>query len=518
MTVLGRLIRLVAFALSASILAGTMYPWSAAFAAPVPVPGDAPVPVDRLRPGNPVVFPMTGTWRFKLEHGTSPAVKGVLPADAPDHGYMVPAAFAAPAASDADWKNILVPANWEIEGFSLLTFQERTGKLSDDIGLYRRWVDVPAWFAGQRVLWHFDGVYDGAEVFVNGQRCGYHESGFTAFDVDVTKALKPGQRNLMALRVYKKTATANLEKGTFWCLGGIYRETYLVALPPLHVEDVTVVTDLDAEYKDATLKSTVRVAGPVGAHFVLSGELRGLDGAKVALPAMSHAGEIGADGSATVVLTASVAAPKLWSAEKPNLYYVFYRLSDDNQTVVERVQDRIGFRKVEIKKGLFTVNGVPVKFTGMCRHEEYSPYGHALTEECWKTDINLMKAANINAIRASHYPHAERFMELCDEAGFYVLDEIPACWIANEVNDASRTWAYTFRCKETLDRDKNRACVVAWSCGNESGYGINNQAEFDYMKAHDPTRLAFISQQGPAPTPRPTSTTIIIPRCKPSRP
>ena len=180
--------------------------------------------------------------------------------------------------------------------------------------------------------------------------CGYHESGFTAFDIDVTKALKPGQRNLMAVRLYKNTSSASLDHGDFWCLGGIYRETYLVALPPLHVDDVTVVTDLDAQYKDATLKSTVRVAGPAGAHFVLTGELYTLDGAKVAMPAMSQAGEIGADGSATVDLSAPVTAPKLWSAEKPNLYYVFYRLSDGNQTV-ERVQDRIGFRKVETQEG-----------------------------------------------------------------------------------------------------------------------------------------------------------------------
>ena len=151
---------------------------------------------------------------------------------------------------------------------------------------------------------------------------------------------------------------------------------------------------------------------------------------------------------------------------------------------------------------MLQVNGVPVKFTGVCRHEEFSPYGHALTEECWKTDINLMKAANINAIRTSHYNHAERFMELCDEAGFYVLDEIPSCWVANEINDATRTWAYIFRSKETLDRDKNRACVVAWSCGNESSYGINNQAEFDYVKAHDPTRLALISQQNLGQNPK----------------
>ena len=473
----------LAFIVSGSLLA------SPVSAAPVPVPGDAPVAVDRLRLGNPAVLAMTGTWRFKLDHGKSSAVRGELPAESavPD--------FASPDASDAEWKNILVPANWEIEGFSIPTYQERTRNPSTDIGLYRRWVDVPASFANHRVLWHFDGAYNGAEVFVNGQRCGYHESGFTAFDIDVTKALKPGQRNLMAVRLYKNTSSASLDHGDFWCLGGIYRETYLVALPPLHVDDVTVVTDLDAQYKDATLKSTVRIAGPAGAHFVLTGELYCLDGAKVAIPAMSQAGAIGTDGLATVVLTAPVTAPKLWSAEKPNLYYVFYRLSDDKQTVVERVQDRIGFRKVELKGGVFMVNGVPVKFTGTCRHEEFSPNGHALTEECWKTDVILMKACNINAVRLSHYNHAERFMELCDEVGFYVLDEIPSCWVANEIRDASRTWAYVFRSKETLARDKNRACVVIWSCGNESSYGVNNQAEFDYAKAHDPTRLALISQQ-----------------------
>ena len=212
---------------------------------------------------------MTGTWRFKLDHGISPAVKGELPADAP-----VPD-FAAPDASDADWKNIPVPANWEIEGFSIPTYQERTGKPSDG----HRPLPPPGWRSpppspASTVLWHFDGAYDGAEVFVNGQRCGYHESGFTAFDIDVTKALKPGQRNLMAVRLYKNTSSASLDHGDFWCLGGIYRETYLVALPPLHVDDVTVVTELDAQYKDAVLKSTVRVAGPAGAHFVLSGELR----------------------------------------------------------------------------------------------------------------------------------------------------------------------------------------------------------------------------------------------------
>jgi len=387
---------------------------SGAFAAPVPVAGRAPVPVDRVRAGNPAVLPMTGTWRFKLDHGVSPAVKGELPPDAaiPD--------FATPAANDAGWKDIPVPANWEVEGFSIPTYQERDKIQSDDIGLYRRWVKVPASFAKHRVLWHFDGVYDGAEVFVNGQRAGYHESGFTAFDLDVTKALKPGQRNLMAVRVYKKTSSGSLDKGDFWCLGGIYRENYLVALPPLHVDDVTVVTGLDAQYKDATLKSTVRVTGPPGAHFSLTGELYSLDGAKVSLTAMRQAADIGADGFATVVLTAPVVAPKLWSAEKPNLYYVFYSLSDGKRAV-ERVQDRIGFRKVEIKGGIFMVNGVPVKLTGTNRHEEFLNLGHALDEKSWKTDIALLKGANINAVRTSHYNHAARFLELSPMAAASTL-------------------------------------------------------------------------------------------------
>ena len=450
---------------------------------------------------------MNGTWLFKLEHGTSPAVNGVLPesTDAAAGG------FAAVDANDKDWKNIPVPANWEIEGFSRPTFQDRGNNAADDIGLYRRWVDVPGKFAGQQVLWHFDGVYDGAEVFVNGRRVGYHESGFTAFDIDVTAALQPGKRNLFAVRVYKKTPSGNMDKGDFWCLGGIYRDNYLVALPPLHVDDVTITTDLDAQYKDATLKAAVRVVGPAGLAIGLKGELYGLDGQKVTIPVMQATGEIGEDGAANLTLAVSVQSPKLWSAEKPNLYYVLFSLNDVGQRLdprygTERTQERFGFRKIENHNGVLLWNGVPIKCTGTCRHEEFSPYGHALTEECWKTDIALMKAANINSIRTSHYNHSARFLELCDEAGFYVLDEVPFCWVSGDpivsLKNTDAVWAFILRSKETLARDKNRPCVMAWSMGNESGYGPNAQSAFDYMKANDPTRPAFISQQNLGQNPR----------------
>jgi beta-galactosidase len=470
------------------------------FAAPVPLAGNAPVSLDKLRPGNPAVLPMTGTWRFKLEHGASPAVAGVLPPST----NAAADSFAFADTNDKDWKDIPVPANWEIEGFSRPTFQDRGNNAADDIGLYRRWVDVPKKFAGQQVLWHFDGVYDGAEVFVNGRRVGYHESGFTAFDIDVTGALQPGNKNLFAVRVYKKTPSGTMDKGDFWCLGGIYRDNYLVALPPTHVNDVTITTDLDAQYKDATLKTTVRVVGKAGSRFDVTGELYGFDGKKVSLPAMRQSGTIGKEGAARVAFEAPVKSPKLWSAEKPNLYYVLLRLDAGGTT--ERVQERFGFRKIENRNGVLLWNSVSIKCTGTCRHEEFSPYGHALTEACWKTDVALMKAANINAIRTSHYNHSARFLELCDEVGFYVLDEVPFCWVASDpqfsLRNTNAVWAFLLRSKETLARDKNRPCVMAWSMGNESGYGPNAQSAFDYMKANDPTRPAFISQQNLGQNPR----------------
>ena len=222
------------------------------------------------------------------------------------------------------------------------------------------------------------------------------------------------------------------------------------------------------------------------------------------MPAMRQRRNCGADGAGTVLLQAAVKAPKLWSAEKPNLYYVVLRLDSGGQT--ERVQERFGFRKIENRNGVLLWNGVPIKCTGTCRHEEFSPYGHALTEECWRTDIALMKAANINSIRTSHYNHAARFLELCDEAGFYVLDEVPFCWVADDpyvsLKNTNALWAFMLRARETLARDKNRPCVLAWSIGNESGYGPNAQSTFDYMKANDPTRPAFISQQNLGKNPR----------------
>ena len=396
-------------------------------------------------------------------------------------------AFAATGWDDKTWADIAVPANWEMLGFSPPTYDQP----DDAVGLYRRWVEVPATFAGQRVLWHFDGVFAGAEIFVNGQPIGVHDSGFTAFDVDVTAALKPGQRNLLAVRVSKKTPSVDLDTGDFWSLGGIYRENYLLALPETHVSDVAVTTDLDDQYRDATLKSTVTVSGKAGAPVSLDATLMDSQGKIVAGIELKGQGVVGADGQATIPLQALVKAPRLWSAEKPDLYFLAFTLGV-NGRVVERFQQRFGFREIQIKDVEMLWNGVPIKCTGVNHHEEWADKGHALDEENWKRDLTLMKSFNVNAIRTSHYNPASRFLELCDEMGFYVLDEVPFCW-ADSSNPQFKA-PFLQRARETLARDKNHASVMAWSLGNESGYGPVNAEVYKYVKAADPTRPAFISQ------------------------
>ena len=190
-------------------------------------------------------------------------------------------------------------------------------------------------------------------------------------------------------------------------------------------------------------------------------------------------------------------APKLWSAEKPNLYYVVYQLTQGGKPV-ERAEQRFGFRQIEIKNNIVLWNGMPIKCTGTCRHDFWADKGFALTDKEWKQDLTLMKAANINAIRTSHYNHAQRFLELCEERGMYILDEVPYCWIGDQVKDPKYAPYLMQRAAETIARDKNRPCVLAWSIGNENAPGVASQMTIDLVKKTDPTRPAFVSCVSPS--------------------
>ena len=401
-------------------------------------------------------------------------------------------AFTLPGFDDAKWNNIPVPSNWEMLGYSIPTYDA----VDNTVGQYRRFVTVPASWAGKRVYWHFDGALDGAEVFVNGQKAGYHESGYTAFDVDLTGLVKPGERNLFAVRVSKTTPSDDCETGDFQAMGGIYRDTSLIAVPQTRIDDIIVRTPLSANYKDATLAAQLSVKGTPGQAVAVTGQLFRKDGHSAGVTLTSQ-GQIGADGTTLIAMNAPVQAPALWSAEKPNLYYVVFSMTS-NGKLIERAEQRFGFKQIEVKNNIVLWNGMPIKCTGVCRHDFWSDKGFALTEANWVKDLDMMKAANINAVRTSHYNHAQRFLELCDEKGMYILDEVPYCWINDQVKDPAYAPYLLQRGQETVARDKNRACVLAWSLGNENPNGIDSQMTLDLVNKMDPTRPAFVSGQDPS--------------------
>jgi beta-galactosidase/beta-glucuronidase len=464
-------------------------------ATPIPLPGDSPMPPDQLRAKNVNTLELTGVWRFAVTRGQMNEGGTFQPGTVWDHNpnIIAPNAvadFFKPDFHDSNWAKLKVPSNWEIEGFSVPTYNDA----DPTVGLYRRIVAVPKTFAGKRILWRFDGALSGTEIFVNGNRVGCHQGGYCAFDVDVTDFIKPGQDNLLALRLCKLTPTTDFDTGDYECLGGVYRETYLIALPQTHLSDLTVRTYLDKNYVNAQLRVDATVKGSPGTAITLQGQLLQTDGTPVSNVTLSGSGTIDQNGQAAIAMQASVAAPKLWSAEKPNLYFVVLRLSGLGGTG-ETVEQRFGFRQVELRDGVLLWNGVPIKLAGTCRHEIYPTLGAALTDDIWLKDIAAMKGANVNAIRTSHYNHATRFLDLCDENGFYILDEVPACWIHEFIHNKTGGPALKQRVAETIARDKNRPCVLAWSIGNENGMGPNLQIAYDYAKQLDPTRPAFVSQQ-----------------------
>ena len=399
--------------------------------------------------------------------------------------------FASTTFNDAKWDTVSVPSNWEMAGYSIPTYDS----VDNTVGLYRRVVDVPAAWAGKRVYWHFDGALDGAEVFVNGQKAGYHESGYTAWNIDLTGLVKPGQKNLFAVRVSKTTPSDDCETGDFQAMGGIYRDTSLIAVPQTRIDDIVVRTPLAANYRDATLATQVHVAGTPGQAVAVTGKLFRRNGQPAGV-SVSGSGRLGPAGTARIAMSAPVKAPALWSAEKPNLYYVVFSLTSQGKPV-ERVEERFGFKQIEVKNNVVLWNGMPIKCTGICRHDFWSDKGFALTEANWVKDLTLMKAANINAVRTSHYNHAQRFLELCDEKGMYILDEVPYCWINDQVKDPAYAPYLLQRGQETVARDKNRPCVLAWSLGNENPNGIDSQQVLDLVNKTDPTRPAFVSGQDP---------------------
>jgi beta-galactosidase len=460
--------------LSVLLLSAVLSPWEA------PPAGAA------LPPAEPEhVISLDGTWRFKLEQAGgydagSDNGKRISPVTTP--ATFEP--FQTPEYTEGkEWVDLKVPGNWEMAGLSPATYEEP----DNASGFYRLRFEVPKAWEGRLVRLSFDGVQNSAELWLNGQpvavdeaswgRTNYHEGGWTAFQADLTPAVKFGNKNLVAVRVTKNTRSSPLDSGDYFFLGGIHRTVTLFSVPKTHLADLTVQTRLLAGNR-AEVKALAAVAGSDGA--TVSMRLDGLAGETTAKVEHGQA-----------VLTQTVEHPKLWSAEFPNLYQLTVELKDARRQTLETVAKRIGIREVSIKNSVLLINGVPVKLAGMCRHDVSATEGTAVGPDLWRRDITLMKSANINAIRTSHYPYGAGFYDLCDELGMYVADELPYCWCPTD--DPETKPAFEQRARETIRRDKNHPSVILWTVGNENKQGPNLQVIADLVKQLDPTRPRSVS-------------------------
>lgn len=406
---------------------------------------------------------------------------------------------------DSTWPNIRVPSNPEVQGYGVPIYTNfvypwkpvEPPYVPDElnhVSSYRRTFTVPTGWKNREVFLSFDGVNSFFYLWINGKLLGFSKDSRTPATFRITPHLRPGA-NLLAVEVIRWCDGSYLEDQDFWRLSGIFRDVTLWSAAPGHIVDFSVRTELDAAYRDATLvlalklKNYAREPGTIGLDLSLTDPA----GRKVLNTTLDPA-TIAADGSTEVHWKAAVENPLKWSAELPHLYTLLITAKDRQGRVIETIPWRVGFRSVEMKGGQLLVNGMPTLFRGVNRHEWDPDLGQVVTRARMLQDIRLMKQNNINAVRTSHYPNVPEWYALCDEYGLYVIDEanIESHGMGYGAESLAKyeAWAaaHLDRTIRMYERDKNHACVIVWSLGNEAGFGENLVRTYAWLKQHDPTR------------------------------
>ncbi|RYG47462.1 glycoside hydrolase family 2, partial [bacterium] len=405
------------------------------------------------------------------------------------------------------WDTIQVPSNWQVLGYGTpiyrnvgYTFQRDWPRVMSEppkdwtaydernpVGSYKRTFRVPSGWKGRQTFLKFDGVDAGFFLWVNGQKVGYSQNSRNAAEFDVTKYLRPGENDL-AVEVYRYTAGSYMEDQDMWRLSGIFRNVTLWSAPKLHLQDTFVAGDLDATYKDGSLRvrAKVRNYGAPSVAKKLAVTLYDAQG-KVIVKGETGVPAVGPGEEGPVELELPVVAPEKWTAETPNLYTVVLNLGDGE----EFISHRVGFRKIEIKGRLFLVNGQPIKLIGVNRHEMSPETGHYVTEADMIQDLELIKRSNSNHVRTSHYTNDPRWYELCDEYGIYLVAEANAeCHGYYNVLDREPRYEAMVvdRNVGNVEQLKNHPSVIVWSLGNECGGGANFRAALKAVERLDPSR------------------------------
>ncbi len=435
----------------------------------------------------PLKFSLAGTWKFYWQQGVDD-----LRTD-----------YYGDFFDDSDWDDMPVPSLWQLKGYgkpiylcsslpsAVSSIKSEIPKINHDlneIGVYRRTFEIPESFEGKEIFIHFGAVKAGFFLYINGRQVGYSQGSMTPAEFRITDYVKIGE-NQITVEVYRYTDGTYLEDQDMWFLSGIYRDVYVYAEEKLCIRDFFADASLDESYENGVLNLELTLQN--------YGETRNCS-LEVAImvdgkPKKVAAEKLEAKNGKTVLNYSYVEENvKAWSAEEPNLYQLVLCLKSGRK-VLSAKSIRIGFKKVEIKGDTLYMNGKRVIIKGVNRHDFDPDNGWAVPLERYYQDLHLMKRANINAIRTSHYPDAEIFYDLCDELGFYVMDEadVESHGVRRKNcpgDNLEFKEAVEDRAERMVLRDRSHACVCFWSLGNEAGDGTNFIHEKNAILALDTSR------------------------------
>lgn len=433
---------------------------------------------------------LEGKWKFNFTNDHQNAPKDFFTTD----------------FDDSTWKDFPVPGLFELNGYGYPVYKNfgyawanqfkpnppMVEERNNYTGSYRKIITIPANWKGENIYLHVGSATSNLSVWVNGKFVGYSEDSKVAAEFDLTKYLKPGKENLIALQVMRWCDGSYFEDQDFWRFTGIAREVYLYARPQSHIADLFITPDLTDNYTNGTLN--IRITGKQckGKQAVLT--LLNKQGETIKTETLKLT-------NSTAQTNMAIANPLKWTAETPNLYTLRVDLTDGKK-ILESLTQRVGFRKIEIKNAQFLVNGQPVLIKGANRHEMDPDGGYVVSMERMIEDIKIMKELNINAVRTCHYPDDPRWYDLCDEYGLYVVAE--ANLESHGMGYDELTLAKVPRYEQThIERNrnnthvlKNHPSIVTWSLGNEGGYGPNFEKAYDDVKAYDSSRPVQYERAG----------------------
>lgn len=368
-----------------------------------------------------------------------------------------------------EWSRIPVPSNWELHGFGTYNYghdhRNPDRILGKEKGFYKLDFDVPESWNGQHIRLVFEGAMTDTEVKVNGKVAGeVFQGGFYRFSHDITPLLNFGQENILEVEVAKHSANASVNRAEreadYWIFGGIYRPVYLEILPQLHFQRVAINPQANGEFEALVLLNKSLKEGLLEVELFELGDKKSLG--KINTPFTGE--EIQIDGVFEGIQS--------WNPESPKMYEAVFSLKEKGKTVFEK-SEKIGFRTVELREqdGIY-VNGKRVIFKGVNRHSFYPSSGRALSDANHLEDIQLMKEMNMNAVRMSHYPPDERFLDLCDSLGLFVLNEVAGWQQGYDTEIGPKV------IKATVWKDANHPAVIIWDHGNEGGWDFENEKWF----------------------------------------